>query len=70
MQTKNRPLQAVFVGASNRNRTFWNNPKKPCIKVIFIWCVEFRVEYQLEVLKELWLKWGIKESLYNLDIYI
>jgi len=51
------PITGGFcVGASNRNRTLCNNPKKPCNKGIFFACVEFRVEYQLEGLKELWQK--------------
>jgi len=41
---KTAHTSGFHVGASNRNRTLCNNPKKPWNKGIFVVCVEFRVE--------------------------
>ena len=50
---KTAHTSGFHVGASNRNRTLLNSPKKPWNKGIFFVCVEFRVECQLGQLKEL-----------------
>jgi len=50
--SERREMGLFDVGASNRNRTLWNNPKKPWNRGIFCVCVEFRVEYQLEGLND------------------